>query len=140
MRKTDALKTCPKSKFLGKKIWKNALVLRTKKIQGIFGEKLILALLSSTAIRLQNRFLRILLLCSTRGIKGFYQSSLRNEVDFRDLMNVSLNILAKNWNFKKLRHYFVDARALITTTLVSSCHLKTLIPFCSWNKRPENHF
>ena len=30
-------------------------------------------------------------------IKGFYQRSLGNEFDFRDIMNVSPNILAKNW-------------------------------------------
>ena len=29
-------------------------------------------------------------------IKGFYQSSLRNKADFRDIMNVSPNILTKN--------------------------------------------
>ena len=40
--------------------------------------------------------LRFLLNCFVREIKGFYQSSFRNEVDFRDIMNVSLNILAKN--------------------------------------------
>ena len=40
--------------------------------------------------------LRFLLICFAREIKGFYQSSLGNEVDFRDIMNVSPNILAKN--------------------------------------------
>ena len=40
--------------------------------------------------------LRFLLNCFVREIKGFYQSSFENEVDFRDKMNVSLNILAKN--------------------------------------------
>ena len=40
--------------------------------------------------------LRFLLNCFVREIKGFYQSSLGNEVDFRDIMNVSPNILAKN--------------------------------------------
>ena len=40
--------------------------------------------------------LRFLLNCFVREIKGFYQSSLGNEVDFRDTMNVSPNILAKN--------------------------------------------
>ena len=55
-------------------------------------------------------------------MKGFYQSSLGNEIDFRDIMNVSPNILAKNQNFKKLRHGFVDERALITTTLISYCY------------------
>ena len=40
--------------------------------------------------------LRFLLICFDREIEGFYQSSLGNEVDFRDIMNVSPNILAKN--------------------------------------------
>ena len=41
LRKTDLLKTCRKSKFLGKKIWRNALVLKSKKVEGIFGETFI---------------------------------------------------------------------------------------------------
>ena len=53
--KTDVLKTCRKHKFLGKKILKNALALNSKKVQGIFGERFILALLSSAVFRLQNR-------------------------------------------------------------------------------------
>ena len=41
--------------------------------------------------------LRFLLNCFVQEIKGFfYQSSLGNEVDFRDTMDVSPNILAKN--------------------------------------------
>ena len=51
-RKIDDLKPCRKSKFLGEKIWRNALVL---KVQVIFGEIFILAALSSTVFRLQNR-------------------------------------------------------------------------------------
>ena len=39
--------------FLGKKIWKNALDLKSKKVQGIFGETLILALTSSDVFRQQ---------------------------------------------------------------------------------------
>ena len=81
--------------------------------------------------------LRFLLNCIVWQIKGFYQSSLGNKVDFRDLMNVSPNILAKNWNFKKLRHGFVDERALLTTKLMSSCHWKTIVLFCLQKKRPE---
>ena len=84
--------------------------------------------------------LRFLLNCCVRKIKGFYQSSLGNEVDFRDIMNVSPNILAKNQNFKKLRHGFVDERALIVTKLISSCHWKILVPFCLRKKRPEKAF
>ena len=84
--------------------------------------------------------LRLLLLCFDGEMDGFHQSSLGNEVDFTDIMNVSLNILAKNWNFKKLKHGFVDKRAVITTALTSSCHRKTLVPFCLRKKRPENAF
>ena len=83
---------------------------------------------------------RFLLNCFVWEIKGFHQSSLGNEVEFRDIMNVSTNILAKNENFKKMRHSFGDERALITTTLIFSCHWKTLVPFCLQKKRPENVF
>ena len=99
----------------------------------------ILALLSSAVFPLQN-CLRFLLISFVWEIKGFYQSSLGNKVVFRDIMNVFPNILAKNQNFKKLRHGFVDERALITMTLISSCHWKTLVPFCMRKKRPENAF
>ena len=50
-------------------------------------------------------------------------------------MNVSPNILAKNWNFKKLRHGFVDERAVITTTFNTNSKLsqnrteKQIMPF-----------
>ena len=40
--------------------------------------------------------LRFLLICFALEIKGFYQSSIENEVDFRDIMNVPTNTLAKN--------------------------------------------
>ena len=89
LRKTDVLKT-----FLGEKIGSHALALKSKKVQGIFGKTYLLALLSSIVFRLKNVsqiYFRLF-----REIKGFYQSSLGNEVDFRDIMNVSPNILAKN--------------------------------------------
>ena len=81
--------------------------------------------------------LRFFLNCFVWEIK-FCQSSLGNEVDFSDIMNVSPNILAKNYNLKKLRHDSVDERALITTTLISSFHWKTLVTFCLQKKRREN--
>ena len=71
--------------FIGKKIWRNALPLKSKKVQGIFLETFILALSSLAVFRLQNRV-----------SDSFYQSSLGTEVDFIDIMNVSPNILAKN--------------------------------------------
>ena len=59
LTKTDVLKTCGLSKLLGKKIWRNALALESKKVrkkvQGTFGKTFILALLSSAVFRLQNR-------------------------------------------------------------------------------------
>ena len=130
LRKTDVLKTCRKGKFLGKKIWRNALALKGKKVQGIFGETFILVLLSSTAIFcLQNRVsIYLNLFCSEK------------KVDFRDIMDVSPDILAKNLNFEKLRHFFIYEKALITTTSISSYHWKTLIPFCLRKKKLENAF
>ena len=136
-RKTGLLKTCQKSKLLRNKIWRNVLALKNKKVYSgkDYFDIIVFSWLSSI-----KACLRFLLICFVQEIKGFYQSSLGNEVDFRDIMNVSPNILAKNWNFKKLRHGLVDERALITTTLISSCHWKTLVSFCLWKKRPENAF
>ena len=54
LSKTDVLKTCWKSKFLEKKIWRNARTLKSKKVQGIFRKTFILALLSSAVFCLQN--------------------------------------------------------------------------------------
>ena len=70
--------------------------------------------------------------------KRLLSESFGNEVDFRDITNVSLNILAKNQNFKKLRHGFVDERAVIKTILMSSCHWKILVPFCLRKRRLKN--
>ena len=39
-----------------------------------------------------------------------------------------------------MSHCFVDERALTAMTLVSSCHWKTLVPFCLRKERPENAF
>ena len=57
MRKTAVLKISRKSKFLGKKISRNALGLKSKEVQRIFGKTFILALLSSAVIRLENHVL-----------------------------------------------------------------------------------
>ena len=82
--------------------------------------------------------LRFLLICFNREIKGFYQSPFGNEVDFMNIMNVFPNILAKNLNLKKLRHDFVDERAMITTTLISSYQI--LVPFFLRKIKLENAF
>ena len=55
LRTADVLNSCGKSKFLGKKIRRNALDLKSKRVQGIFRKTFILALLSSAVFSLQNR-------------------------------------------------------------------------------------
>ena len=72
-----------------------ALALKSKKVHGIFGETFIFIIVFSCPSS-KKPCLRFLFVCSAREIKGFYQSSVGNEVDFRDIMNVSANILAKN--------------------------------------------
>ena len=126
LKKTDVLKTCQKSKIFGKKIWRNALALKSKKVQGVFGKTFILTLIFSAVFRHKKSCLRFLLNSFFWKREGFYQSSLEKEVDFRDIWTF---LLPKNWSFKKLRHGFVDERVLITTTVISSCHWKTLVPF-----------
>ena len=40
-----------------------------------------------------------------------------------------------------MKHSFADERAMMKTTLISSCHWKTLAPFCLQKKKenaPEN--
>ena len=54
LRNTDVLKTCQKSKFLGKKIGINSLAMKSKKLQGIFGKLFVMALLSSAVFHQQN--------------------------------------------------------------------------------------
>ena len=39
-----------------------------------------------------------------------------------------------------MRHGFVDERAMIATTLKSSCHYKPLAHFCLRKERPETTF
>ena len=80
---------------------------------------------------------QIPLTCFAKEIKGFCQSSLGNEVDFRDIINASPNILAKNRTIKKLRHVFVKERALVTMTVFSEFSVtmdgKFMIDFCKVN-------
>ena len=140
-KKIDTLKTCRKSKFLRKKIWRNVLALKSTKVQVYSGKRLFwycylqLSFVYKTLSHISFKLFFV------GEIKGFYQSSLGNEeVDFRDIGNISLSILAENWNFKKLRPGFADERPPITPTLLSYYHWKTLVPFCLRKKRPENAF
>ena len=72
LRKIVVLKTCWKSNFFRKKIWRTALALKSKKVQGVLRKTFILALLSSAVFRLKNH-LKFLQNCFVREIKGFCQ-------------------------------------------------------------------
>ena len=118
----------------------------------------------------------VFLICFPWEIKGFYQISWGNEVDFTDMMYIFSNaatrgVLQKKvfseilrnfiehlfyrtrlgdcfFFFKNLslklkfqkneKRYFVDERAMITMTLISSCQWKTLVPFCLRRKPWKN--
>ena len=95
LRKPDVLKTCRKSKFLRKENWRNALALKKKKAQGKFGKTFMLRLLSKLFF-VQKTCLIFLLNYFVSKIKGFYQSSLGNEIEFREIMNVSQISWLKN--------------------------------------------
>ena len=113
--------------ILIKKIWWNVLALKSKKVQSIFGEPFILALSSSAVFYLKAMSqISFNLFCS--GDKGLISEIFGYEVDFTNIMNVSqiswLKIkISKNWDS------FVHERAMITTTLISSCHWEILVPF-----------
>ena len=96
LRNTDVLKTCQKSKFLGKKIGINSLAMKSKNVTKYIREIVCYDLIIFSCLSSTKSCLRFLLSGFVRKIKGFYQSSLGNEVDFRDIKNVSQNILAKN--------------------------------------------
>ena len=57
-----------------------------------------------------------------------------------DKINVSPNILTKNQNFKKLRHGFVDERALITKAFKIFLSLENPCTFLLPKKKTENAF
>ena len=102
--------------------------------------KVYFGIIVSSCLSSTKQCLRFLLTCFAREIKGLYQSSLKNEADFREIMNVLPNILAKNYNFKTLRRGFVDERTLIRTTSISSCHLNIPANFGLRKKTTENAF
>ena len=128
LRKTDVLKTW----ILSERKFEEMHCLWRAKMYKVYSRKRLF-----WQYRLQLSFVyksvsQISFICFDWEKKGFYQSSKGNEVDFTDIMNVSSNILAKNWNFKILRHTFEDKRTMITTALTFSCHWKTLLPFCAF--------
>ena len=72
-----------------------ALALKSKKLEGKFGKRLFWHYCLKLYF-IYKAVSQISFNCSVREIENFYQSSLGNEVDFRDIMNISPNIVAKN--------------------------------------------
>ena len=95
LRKTDVLKTCRKLTFLEKKFLKKCTNFEDQKDTRYIRENVYFGIIIFSCLSSTKPCLRFLLNCFVREIKGFYQSSLGNEVDFKDIMNVSPNILAK---------------------------------------------
>ena len=65
-RKTDILKTCRKIKFLGKKIRRNALALKRKKVQGIFRKNVYFGIIIFSCLLSTKPCLRFILNCFVR--------------------------------------------------------------------------
>ena len=96
LTKIDVLKSFKKSKFLGKKHLKKCTSFEEQKGARYIREILYFGIIIFSCLLSTKPFLRFLLNCFVRKIKGFNQSSLENDADFRDIMDVSPNILAKN--------------------------------------------
>ena len=100
MRKTIVLKT-----FLEKQIYRKENLKKCtsfeeqKRIRYIRGN-VYFGIIAFSCLLSIKPCLKFLLICFAREIKGFYQSSLGNEVDFTNIINVSPNILAKTWKIK----------------------------------------
>ena len=90
LRKTDVLKICQKENLKKCRSFEEQKGTRHIRENVYFGI-IIFSCLSSA-----KPCLRFLLNCFVREIRGLHQGSLGNEVAFRDIMNVSPNILAKN--------------------------------------------
>ena len=85
-----------KLRFSWKENLKKCTNFEEQKGKRYIREKVYIGIIVFSCLSSTKPCLRFLLNCFVREIKGFYQSSFGNEVDFRDIMNVFLNILAKN--------------------------------------------
>ena len=124
--------------FFGKKFSKNALALKSKKVQDIFRETFIL-ILSSLAVFLLKTLSWIFINVFRSGDKRILLDFMRKWGWFHG-HNVSLpKRLGSRINFQKTETQLCRT-AMITTALISYCHWKTLVPFCLRKKRPEKAF
>ena len=67
-----------------------------QKVTRCIRENVYFGIITFNCLSSAKQCLKFLLICFAWEIKGFNQRFLGNEVDFRDIMNLSPNILAKN--------------------------------------------
>ena len=84
------------SKLIGKVNLKKCTSFEEQKGKRYIWKNFYFGIIIFSCLSSTRRCLRFLLNCFFLEIKSFYQGSLGNEVDFRDIMNVSPNSLAKN--------------------------------------------
>ena len=92
LRKIDVLKTSIFSETILEEMH---LTSKSKNRYKVYSGNVYIGIIVFTCLSSTKPCLRILLNCFVREIKGFYQSSFRNEVEFGDIMTVSLNTLAR---------------------------------------------
>ena len=115
LRKTDVLKTCQENKFLRKKIWINALALKSKKVQGIFRENLYFGIVIFSC------------LSSTKRVSVFFSSDL-----FRDRRFLPGFLRKWCWFQGHNEHFF----KYLGETLKFQ---KTEKQFCRWKSTDKNN-
>ena len=115
LRKTGVLKTCQENKFLRKKIWINALALKSKKVQGIFRENLYFGTVIFSC------------LSSTKRVSVFFSSDL-----FRDRRFLPGFLRKWCWFQGHNEHFF----KYLGETLKFQ---KTEKQFCRWKSTDKNN-
>ena len=83
-------------RFSQKENLKKYTSFEEQKGTGYIWENVYFGIIVFTCLSSTKPCLRFFSICLALEIKGFYQSSLGNEVDFEGIMNVSPNILPKN--------------------------------------------
>ena len=138
LRKADNLKTCQKSKFLGKKIWTNTLALKSKKVQGILGKMFILAL-SSAAFRLQKHVSDFFtFFCS--GDRRLLSEFLRKWGWFHGHNEDFHKYLHWELKFQKTKTQSCRWKNTDNNDINIFLSLENPVPFCLGKKRPGNAF
>ena len=83
--KTDILKTL----ILSERKFEDMHTFEEQKCTKYIRESVYFGIIIFSCLSSTKLCLRFLLICFDQEIKGFYQSSLGNEVDFTDIMNIS---------------------------------------------------